>query len=288
MSLWGCSILDEIPELSSPIFVEIKPTLKEQGGDLISRNSDSSGTHLPIFVEDQVCINDSTISLSELLESLSLECREVRKYSGTKYYCIDGKITCAQTTFTLEKIIQEYSGQHDLIYAEIFLRCKIPESFCCVNSSSATFPLNPSLDSMNGWKGISICAAFDLCRLPSLILDNLDLGIECCLISSTGWSWGISFELTESEILGSKGRGLVWISYFSRESFSDKMLNGCTSLKVIFTSNKKDLTICCCGHQLVFHQNVEELVETIMQYSREHLGDHEGSNDDYNDRRRHL
>lgn len=53
---------------------------------------------------------------------------------------------------------------------------------------------------------------------------------------------------------------------------------------VRFHPNNKDLTILSCGHQVVFHQNVDELVETIMLCSRKQRNDdEEGDNDDDDD-----
>lgn len=267
---------------------EINLTLKEQEGECTSIYLDSSRTHLSIFVEDQGCKIDSTISLGELLKSLPLQCNVCRRYSGVKWYCIEGKFTNPQIALALEEIIQEYSGQHDLSYSVEFLQSEIPESFFCIENSPATFTLNASLDSIISWKGIALCVSVALDKDPALILDDLyrenPYKIICEFKSSTGWSSGMQYRISKSNAFGLKRVGLIWILYMSRGSFSDKMLNGCTSMKVKFHPNSKDLTILNCGHQVVFHQNVDELMETIMLYSRKHLNDdEEGDNDDGED-----
>ncbi|KAK9905163.1 hypothetical protein M0R45_000445 [Rubus argutus] len=264
---------------------EIKSTLKEQGGEFTSIYSDSSKTNLSIFVEDQGCKIDSTLSLSQLLESLPLRCYEGRRYSGVKYYVIEGKFTNPQTALTLEKIVQEYSGQHDFRYSDNFLQSEIPESFCCVKGPSATFALNASLDSIIGWKGIAICVSVAMHKHPSLILDDLysenPYIIHCRLESSNGWTMRMFSKITKSEAFGLKRVGLIWMLYRSRGTFSDGMLKGCTSMNISFYPNNKDLTIRSCGYQIISHQNVDELVETMMLCSRnQHNDDEEGDGDD--------
>ncbi|KAK9943238.1 hypothetical protein M0R45_008853 [Rubus argutus] len=262
---------------------EIKSTLKEQGGECTLIYSDSSSTHLS--VEDQGCKIDSTMSLSKLLESLPLRCYEGRWYSGIKYYVIKGKFINPHSAITLEKIIQEYSGKHNIVYKYNFLQSEIPESFCCVKGSSTTFALNTSSDSLIGWKGIAFCVSVAVCIHPSLILDDLysknPYIIHGRLENNTGWKTKMHSRITKFEAFGLKRVGLIWIYYRSCGSFSDGMLNGCTSMHVRFHPNNEDLTILSCGHQVVFHQNADELVETIMLCSRkQHNDDEEGYNDD--------
>ncbi|KAK9942563.1 hypothetical protein M0R45_008220 [Rubus argutus] len=268
---WNTSIVRIRKNMEEHSGGEIKSTLKEQGGEFTSTYSDSSRTHLSIYVEDQGRKIDSTISLRELLESLPLECNEGRWYAGVKYYFIKGKFTNPQTALMLEKIIQEYSGQH-LRYSNNFIQSEIPESFYCVQGSLATFTLNAYLDSTIGWKGIAFCVSVAVDKHPSLILDDFysenPYIIEGILENSTNWKMRFKSEDFKFEACGLKRVGLIWIYYMSRGSFSKEMLNGCTSMHVRFSPNNKDLTILNCGHQVVFHQNVDELVETIMLCSR--------------------
>ncbi|KAK9942561.1 hypothetical protein M0R45_008219 [Rubus argutus] len=281
-----CSHPIRIKKFKEHLGGEIKSNLKEQGGELNSIYSKfSSRTHLSI--------SDSTISLNELLESLPLRCHEGRKYTGVKYYVIHGKFTNPQTTMALEEIIQDslslslskYSGKHDLRYREHFLQSEIPESFCCVKGSSATFPMKASLGSIIGWKGIALCVSVALHKDPSLILDDLysknPYKIYCSLVSSNGWCVRMISKITKSEVFGLKRVGLICILYKSSGSFSESMLNGCTSMRVKFSLNSKDIKILSCGHQVVFHQNVDELVETIMLCSRKYKhNDNEGGHND--------
>lgn len=64
-----------------------------------------------------------------------------------------------------------------------------------------------------------------------------------------------------------EGRGFIWILYAARDSILASILNECNSMTVTFFSNNQDMTVHSCGNQVVFDQNMEELMETIMQCS---------------------
>ncbi|KAK9937481.1 hypothetical protein M0R45_014267 [Rubus argutus] len=222
--------------------------------------------------EDRSCKIDSTIPLKEQLESLpsDLQCYESRGMEGDTSYLICGKLTHPLTASLLGEILQEYSGQHPLSYQETFPQCKIPDWFYSVNGSSLTLPLNPSLESMEGWKGIAVCAAFTLHRHPFLILDNLDTNnsqtIECHL-GNRNYTCGMTANITEI-LTFVEGRGFIWILYAARDSILDSILNECNSMTVTFFSNNQDMMVHSCGNQVVFDQNMEELMETIMHCSK--------------------
>ncbi|XP_062025115.1 uncharacterized protein LOC133741196 [Rosa rugosa] len=213
-----------------------------------------------------------SVSLIDRLESLPLQCYEGRLDSGDKTYYIKGNLTDSQTASDFGEILQQCSDQL-IKYDNWFPQRGISMWFCRVNGFSASFPLNPSLNYMKDWKGIAMCAAFTVRRDHSRIHDNLDKEkfdrVECYL-SRTGTSWGkrMRFDIPKSENpLLLKRRGFIWLSYTSRGSFPDFILNGCISMEATFHSTSQDIMVHNCGYQLVFHDNVEGFVETIMKCS---------------------
>ncbi|KAL6204775.1 hypothetical protein ACLB2K_022042 [Fragaria x ananassa] len=224
-----------------------------------SRIMQNKGSSVSLLAADGSCKIDSSISLKKHLSLLpsDLECYEGQSVAGFKYYLIVGSLFHPQTSSLLGEILQKYSGQHSVFYRETFPRYGIPEWFCSVNSSSAAFTLNP----MTGWKGIAACAVFT-------VLDNLDSEnpyINCTLEIGCQ-SIAISGCINES-LISLKVRGFIGMFYASRGSLSYLMSNDCTSIKAWFDSNSKNIMVQSCGHQIVFNENMEEFMETMLQCS---------------------
>lgn len=113
-------------------------------------------------------------------------------------------------------------------------------------------PLNPSLESMKGWKGIVVCAAFTLHIYPFLILDNLDTNnsqIVECHLGNRNWTYGMIANITEV-LTRVEGRGFIWILYAPCDSVLASILNECNSMTVTFFSNNQDITVHSCGTKL--------------------------------------
>ncbi|XP_040365115.1 disease resistance protein RPV1 isoform X2 [Rosa chinensis] len=227
-------------------------------------------------IKKEISSEETKLTIKEREESVllteRLECYEGRLDPGGKTYYIKGNLTDSQSATDFREILQQCSDQH-FKYENWFPQREIPKWFCRVNGFSASFPLNPSLDYMKDWKGMAICAAFTVRRDPSRIHDNLDKEkfdrVECYL-SRTGTSWGkrMRFDIPKSENpLLLKRRGFIWLSYTSRGTFPDFILNGCISMKATFHCTSQDIMVHNCGYQLVFHDNVEGFVETIMKCS---------------------
>ncbi|KAM5584015.1 hypothetical protein ABKV19_003737 [Rosa sericea] len=239
-------------------FIEFIQAIRtDTRGSRIMQNTSFS---VSLLAEDGSCKIDSSISLKEHLSSLpsDLKCYEGESVAVSKYYTIVGKVFHPHTSSLLEEILQKYSGQHSVFYRGTFPQYGIPECFCSVNSSSAAFPLNP----MNGWKGIAACAVFT-------VLDNLDpekpqIG---CTLEIGFQSIGIGGCINES-LISLKARGFMGMFYASRGSLSYLMSNDYTSIiKAKFYSNSKNITVQSCGYQIVFHENMEEFMETVLQCS---------------------
>ncbi|KAK9901886.1 hypothetical protein M0R45_001867 [Rubus argutus] len=243
----------------------IRKNEKNNSGQLIKMARTEQQRQVAPLTEQQ----RQVAPLTEQLESLpsDLECYQCRNFCGSKWYVIEGKLNHPWTATLLGEILQEYSIQNHLFYRSTFTQFEIPEWFYSVNGSAATIPLYPSFDMMKGWKGIAVCAAFTVHRHPSLILENLDpenLFIEYNLVA-----WGLGQFSLRSRILEIlihlKGSGFIWISYASLQRYAP--WNECTSMNLQFYSNNKDVTVQSCGYQVVFDQNMEELIQTIMQCS---------------------
>ncbi|PRQ33686.1 hypothetical protein RchiOBHm_Chr5g0060391 [Rosa chinensis] len=225
----------------------------------LSRIMQNNSSSISLLAEDGSCKIDSSILLKEHLSSLpsDLKCYEGHAgYAGRNYYVIKGKVVHPQTSSLLGEILQKYSGQHSVFYTEIFPQYGIPEWFFSVNGSSAAFPLNP----MNGWKGIAACAVFTV--LDNLDPEKPDIGFELKIGGRN-----ISGPITES-LTSLKVGGFMGMFYGSRGSLSHLMSSDCTStIKVRFYSKSKNITVQSCGYQIVFHENMEEFMETILQCS---------------------
>ncbi|XP_040363077.1 TMV resistance protein N isoform X2 [Rosa chinensis] len=250
---------------------EIMYGMKEQAAEVTSQNSRSTVTLSPTLAEDQHLKFNSTIPVQEHLESLpsELNCSEGIDVSGSKYYNIHGRPSNLKTAFVLGKILEEYSGRHDLLYKETFSQSEIPEWFCSVNGSSTAFTI-PRLNNMTGWKGVVVCSAFAILSHPSLIQFELYIPHIQCSFGSGSWKIPMNGYVIVNDLFPNMmGHGFIWILYVSHGSFQGYMLNKYTpvDMQVKFKSNSKDITVESCGYQLVFQENMEELMEIIMQCS---------------------
>ncbi|XP_024189900.1 TMV resistance protein N [Rosa chinensis] len=239
---------------------ETKLTMKKQGGESTSGDSDWSRTHLLMSTEDQGCTIDSTVSLEERMESLPLDFYEGQQL-GEKTYCIVGIPLNPHTASALKEILQEYSHRY-IMHSQSYPQYKLPEWFCSVNGSSVTIPLNSSLGSMRDLKGIAICAAFTIHGDPSLL--PYCYVVECHVQASTGLSTTSRKHERTSELIQLKRTSFISITYISRRSILNELMNDCT-MKITYSGKSQDLVVRNCGYQLVFHENVGELVETIVQ-----------------------
>lgn len=72
-------------------------------------------------------------------------------------------------------------------------------------------------------------------------------------------------EATMDELIRLKQHDFMWISYTSRGSFPNYVLND--TIEVVFQNDSQDLRVQKWGCQLVFQDDMEGFVEAIMQAS---------------------
>ena len=155
---------------------------------------------------------------------------------------------------------------------------EIPEWFCdqgANRSSGRISPLPTDLFDNPDWMGFSFCNVFSFHKFPTAVREKLDSGISHTISyrmkCNSGFSALQSHGISEDNVLISLHKGaFIWVSFIPRCALS-RQWSECTWIEFMFQSCSPDVTPLNCGAKLVYNDNFDGFIRTVVQCHIEEL-----------------
>lgn len=168
--------------------------------------------------------------------------------------------------FTLQDLF-DIEGQ---AYNNCFLKNDVPDWFSSRNGSSMMIQLPLDFCQNSNWKGVALCAAFEILKHPNDLGTKISHEMTCFVGRDSKWAIVITHAITESEInqhIRLNQRRFIWIVCIPRGLILGEQKNCNLTLRISFTTNCQHLHVPKCGCRIVHQKNVAQLVQTINQCS---------------------
>ena len=157
------------------------------------------------------------------------------------------------------------------IFNHCFPQPEIPQWFHPQrNGPSVKIHLSPYLYNDPDWMGFALCTAFKFHKHPTAILRNLNSGLPHRFMCHLETNFGhisplLDYTINESNILISLcQRAFIWVSFIPCGMLSHHW-SECSWVRFLFLSDSPDLSVLKCGVNLVYQQNMEYFIRTVVQ-----------------------
>ena len=153
-----------------------------------------------------------------------------------------------------------------------FPQSEVPEWFRHQSTGpSLSIQLPSNFSNASTWIGLVLCASFSVHEHPTITSDNLDSDISHYLICHLDAEKGclespLLYQITEENFTWLNIQGFIWLFYIPGGSLSD-FFNQSSQIEVSIGSDFPGLMVKKCGQRFLYHQDVEEFEQTIIQCS---------------------
>ncbi|XP_022141875.1 uncharacterized protein LOC111012131 isoform X2 [Momordica charantia] len=149
-------------------------------------------------------------------------------------------------------------------------RRHIPQLFNQQSTKNYTaIELPPSLYTNSNWIGFAVCTLFQVNKHPTAILNNLRSASRHELICQFAVENGLIepfhiHTITEDTFIWLHERQFVWLYYSPKNTYGN-IFRHKSHIWAIIEADTPDLTVRCCGLQLVYNQDVEKIDKMLME-----------------------
>lgn len=152
----------------------------------------------------------------------------------------------------------------------IIPRGDIPQLFNQQSQTNFTgVQLPPSLYTNCNWIGFAVCTVFQVNKHPTAIRNNLHSVSRHELICQLAVEKGLLepfhiHTITEDKFIWLHERQFLWLYYTPRMIYGD-IFRHRSNVWAIIEADTPDLTVRCCGLQIVYKQDVEMMDKILME-----------------------